>query len=441
MADVFPFRGVLYNPEKIQNLSEVVAPPYDVISPEEQESFYARNENNVIRLILGKATETDSPDNNPHTRAAAFLKRCMDEGILVQDSENAMYVTSVEFDAYGKKAVRYGLIARVKLETFDKGVILPHEKTFSKVKTERLGLMKNCKVNDSQIFSLYRDHSGIFSFITDSVKNIAPVADIYDDKNERHKLWKLTDKKTVDFITEAMKKEVLYIADGHHRYETGLNYREFLKSDLPGFDETHPANYIMMYLSSMADPGLVIFPTHRVFPELKEEILGSFEKKAAEFFDIKEFQYGSDPYTALATLGEERAKALDDCPSIGVAIKDKKCFYLLTLKKGVMESKYPSIPACLRHLDVTVLTNLIISDVLGLDPAALDNEKLLVYTSYEKNAADMVLKGDAAISFLLSSTKMKQVQDVAENGDVMPRKTTYFYPKALTGLVMHKLTV
>lgn len=441
MADVFPFRGVLYNPEKVRNLSEVVAPPYDVISPEEQDAFYTKNENNVIRLILGKATDSDSPENNPHTRAASFLKKCMDENILVQDSDEAMYVTSVEFDAYGKKAVRYGLIARVKLETFDKGVILPHEKTFSKVKTERLGLMKHCKINDSQIFSLYRDNSDIFKFITESVKNMPPVADIYDDKNERHKLWKLTDGKTIAHITEAMKNEVLYIADGHHRYETGLNYREFLKAEMPGFDEKHPANYIMMYLSSMADPGLVIFPTHRVFPALKEGIAASFIDKAKEFFDVKEFPFGSDPYAALSALGDERAKAADDSPAIGVAIKDAKTFYLMTLKKGVMESKYPSIPACLRHLDVTVLSNLIIADVMGLDPAALDNEKLIVYTSYEKNAADMVLKGEVAMSFLLSSTKMKQVQDVAENGDVMPRKTTYFYPKALTGLVMHKLTV
>lgn len=439
MADVFPFRGVLYNPEKIQNLSDVVAPPYDVISPEEQDAFYARSEYNVIRLILGKVYEADNENNTPHTRAAEFLKKCMDENILKQDDEDAMYLTSVEFDAYGKKAVRYGLIARVKLETFDKGVILPHEKTFSKVKTERLGLMKKCKVNDSQIFSLYRDHSGIFAFITDAVKDLSPVADIYDDKNERHKLWKITDKKTLDHITQAMGKEVLYIADGHHRYETGLNYREYLKTELPGFDESHPANYIMMYLSSMADPGLVIFPTHRVFPELGDDIIEKFLDRAAAYFDITEFPFGSDPYAALAKLGEERAKAPEECPAIGVAMKKKSSFYLLGLKKGVMEAGYSSIPKSLRHLDVTVLTNVIIADVLDLDPAALDNEKLIVYTSYEKEAADMVLNGGASISFLLSSTKISQVQDVSENGEVMPRKTTYFYPKALTGLVMNKL--
>lgn len=440
MADVFPFRGLLYNQEKISNLSEVVAPPYDVISPEEQNGFYARSEYNVIRLILGKAESTDSEKNNPHTRAAAFLKKCLDEKIIVQDDEEAMYVTSVEFDAYGKKAVRYGLIARVKIETFDKGVILPHEKTFSKVKTERLGLMKNCRVNDSQIFSLYRDHSGIFSYITEKVKQIDPVADLYDSANERHKLWKLTDRETVSHITEAMKKEVLYIADGHHRYETGLNYREYLKSEIHGFDERHPANYIMMYLSSMADPGLVVFPTHRVFPELREEMMASFHGRAEKYFDIKEFSYDSNPGAALEKLGEERSRAVGECPAIGVAIKGKQAFYLLTLKKGIMNEKYPEIPVSLRYLDVTVLTNVIFSDVLGLDPAALDNEKLIVYTSYENEAAEMVLKGEASMSFLLSSTKISQIQDVSEAGEVMPRKTTYFYPKALTGLVMNKLS-
>lgn len=439
MADVFPFRGVLYNPEKIQNLSDVVAPPYDVISPEEQDAFYARSESNVIRLILGKAYDSDSEKNNPHTRAAQFLNKCLDDGILKQDDEDAMYVTSVEFDAYGKKTVRYGLIARVKLETFDKGVILPHEKTFSKVKTERLGLMKNCRVNDSQIFSLYRDHSGIFGFIVETVKGMTPVADIFDNKNERHKLWKITDKNTLGHITEAMKKEVLYIADGHHRYETGLNYREYLKGENPGFDEKHPANYIMMYLSSMADPGLVVFPTHRVFPELDEDKMNRFFEKALEFFEIKEYQFGSDAQAALARLGEERAKAPEDCPAVGVAMKDKSSFFLLCLKKGVMDQRYSSIPACLRNLDVTVLTNLVIGDVLGLDPASLDNEKLIVYTSDEKEAAAMVLDGKASMSFLLSSTRISQIQDVSEKGEVMPRKTTYFYPKALTGLVMNKL--
>lgn len=439
MADVFPFRGVLYNPEKIQNLSDVVAPPYDVISPEEQDTFYARSESNVIRLIFGKAYEVDNEKNNPHTRAAQFLNKCLDDGILKQDDDEAMYVTSVEFDAYGKKTVRYGLIARVKLETFDKGVILPHEKTFSKVKTERLGLMKHCRVNDSQIFSLYRDHSGIFAFIVETVRSMIPLADIFDDKNERHKLWKITDKKTLGHITEAMKKEVLYIADGHHRYETGLNYREYLKTETPGFDEKHPANYIMMYLSSMADPGLVVFPTHRVFPELGDDKMAAFFQKASEFFDIKEYPFGSDPYTALEELGKERAKAPEDCPAVGVAMKAKSSFYLLCLKKGVMDQRYSSIPACLRNLDVTVLTNLIIGDVLGLDPSSLDNEKLIVYTSDEKEAAGMVLDGKASMSFLLSSTRISQIQDVSEKGEVMPRKTTYFYPKALTGLVMNKL--
>jgi uncharacterized protein (DUF1015 family) len=373
-------------------------------------------------------------------RSAVFLKKCLDENIIVQDEQESMYVTSVEFDAYGKKTVRYGLIARVKLEAFDKGVILPHEKTFSKVKTERLGLMKNCKVNDSQIFSLYRDHSGIFGYITEKVKALDPVADILDSANERHRLWKLTDRETVSHITEAMKKEVLYIADGHHRYETGLNYREYLKGEIQGFDETHPANYIMMYLSSMADPGLVVFPTHRVFPALREEIVASFLSRAEKYFDIKEFQYVSDPASALEKLGNERSKASGECPAIGVAVRGRQAFYLLTLKKGVMNEKYPDIPVSLRYLDVTVLTNIIFSEVLGLDLSTLDNEKLIVYTSYENEAADMVLNGGAAMSFLLGSTKISQIQEVSEAGEVMPRKTTYFYPKALTGLVMHKLS-
>ncbi|MBW1759394.1 MAG: DUF1015 domain-containing protein, partial [Deltaproteobacteria bacterium] len=260
MAKIIPFKGILYNPTQVDNMVDVVAPPYDVISPEEQEKLHDRHPNNVVRLILGKTSENDTPDNNRHTRAANYFNKWCSEDILSQDKCPAFYLTIVEFSLGNKRIIRYGLIALVGLEPFEKGIILPHEKTFSKVKSERLELMKLCKANFSQIFSLYSDQSGILNSLKDAVADTQPDIDFVDDKGERHKLWRITDAAVHQHVSDAMKEKRLFIADGHHRYETALNYRDWVAKNNPDFNADHPANYIMMYLCSMEDPGLIVFP-------------------------------------------------------------------------------------------------------------------------------------------------------------------------------------
>lgn len=439
MAQIVPFRGIVYNKEKIQEIAQVVSPPYDVISEEKRQVLYDRHDRNVVRLDFGKPEEGDSETSNSHTRAAAFFKAWQAEGVLVRDEKPSLYLTSVTFSADGIEATRYGLICQVALEPFEKGIILPHEQTFSKVKSERLGLLKTCRANFSQIFSIYSDQEGILDTLKKAVAGKTPDIDLVDDVNERHLLWKITDPAVLDFVVRKMADKKLYIADGHHRYETALNYRAHLAETDSAFSPAHPANNVIMYLSSMEDPGLVILPTHRVLNHVEPEALDRFLDRAAESFHIETFAFGSDEQGVFDNF-KARLKASTDTITMGVVLKNHDAYYLFSLKPGVMDEKFgSSIPSALRALDVTVLTHLIFIDLLGFSSDAMDQEKLITYSESDRHAAEAVTGGDADAAFILNSTRIEQVKDIAESGMTMPRKTTFFYPKALTGLVINSL--
>ena len=264
-TEILPFRGIGFNPQKIDHLADVITPPFDVISPAEQHAFYDRHPNNIVRLIRGKATEYDTRQQNPHTRAARHFQEWLSEGILVQDSMPAVYLTTLDFDFEGRRVTRYGAILLVRLHPFEAGVVLPHEKTFTNVKSERLSLMKACHANFSPIFSMTADDKGRCLEQIRSLTTFQPPAFQFDDhQGFRHRLWRITETDRIEGIAGAVGGRPLYIADGHHRYETALNYRNWLSETDPGFNDNHPANYVMMYLCSMRDPGLIIRPAHRV---------------------------------------------------------------------------------------------------------------------------------------------------------------------------------
>ena len=441
MAQIKPFNGILYNPLKIKDMADVVTPPYDVISEKEQRSFHDRHPQNIIRLILGEKTDTDSEKNTPHTRAAAYYKDWLTQEILVRDSSPAFYLSSVEFIVNNKPSTRYGLMALVGLEPFEKGIILPHERTFSKVKSERLELMKASHANFSPIFSLYKDEKDILSVLKNSVKGTPPDMDPTDDKGHVHKLWRITDTVTHEYVQNAMKQTRLFIADGHHRYETALNYRDWVANNDPGFSEHHPANYVLMYLCSMQDPGMIILPAHRILKDVPETDMNLFIKKAEEYFDI----------TPIPFSEQDRQKALDEFldslksnaskNSIGVFLNTQSIFYLLTLKKGAMEKKFGhTLPDVLRSLDVTVLTQLIFMEILSFSKERLDDKQLIAYSSSAEEAVSLVEPGRYDMAFILNPTRIEQVRNVAEEGLIMPRKSTYFYPKVITGQVINPLT-
>lgn len=440
MADVIPFNGILYNTEKTGSLANVTTPPYDVISEAEQIDFHNRHPKNIIRLILGVETEADGEKNNRYTRASAFFNEWIANGVLVQDRAPAFYLSAVEFTIGESVVRRFGIIACVRLEPFEKGIILPHEKTFSKVKSERLQLMKACHANFSPVFSLFPGKIDALSLIQKASLPAKAHSDFTDDKGHRHLLWKITDPALHGNISNAFKDKILYIADGHHRYETALNYRDWVSKNNPGFSASHPANFMMMYLCSMEDPGLIILPAHRLMTGVKESSLYGFEHKASDYFNITKIPY--DPVkhenTAGMFISELRSASLTN--KIGVLIKNRNIFYILSLKKQAFETKYgKELPESLMGLDVTVLTKLIIPDILGFDKAGFDNEKLIKYTSSDNDAIEQTISGNFDIAFILNSTKIEQVQRIAGEGLIMPRKSTYFYPKVITGQVINKL--
>jgi len=442
MADVLPFQGILYNIDKIQNISDVVTPPYDVISHDEQEAFYRRHPNNFIRLDKNKPAATDNDADNTHSRAAAFFENWRKDGILIQDPIPAFYLTAMEFEVDGQVLSRYGLIGCVKIEPFEKGVVLPHEKTFSKVKTERLALIKAAHANFSQIFSIFSDEKDILGWLKNAVSSMPAVFDFTDDVGHRHRLWRITDPELLQKISDAFKDKKLFIADGHHRYETALNYKKWLMETGTEVSDDHPASYAMMYLSAIQDPGLIILPTHRLAASVPESRRIEFLKTAASYFNLEHIAF--DPADPVKTQHQFR-QAMAVAPGehkIGVFIKDRPEFTILHLRPGMMDLAFGNeIDELHKGLDVTILTRLVFGKLLGFTEAMLDDESVINFTSQDIKAIKAITTGTHDMAFMLNPTTNRQVRDIALKGLIMPRKSTYYFPKAISGLVMRSLNV
>lgn len=440
MATVTPFKGIRYNPDMIDNSTDVATPPYDVISPEAQRAFYHRHPNNVIRLILNPGKPTDTAADNPHTRSAACFRQWMEQGVLIREDQPALYLKSIGYRHGGETCRRYGLIAQVGLEPFEKRIILPHEKTFSKIRSERLELMKATHCNYCPIFSLYPDESGILSTLIEAVDPNAPIVDFIDDDNHRHQLWRILDPAVHRQVTDTMQNKRLFIADGHHRYETALEYRNDLKANDPSFDAAHPANHVLMYLSSMSDPGLIILPAHRLLKAIGPEDLQRTVENARTYFDVADFPFTPEGRKATEQKFFEALGSEKERPCIGIYGHKAPVFHLLKLKAGVMEKCFgEKLDASLQSLDVTVLTRLVFMNILGFDQQRLDDATRIGYASEAEKALQSIDNGAYDVAFILNPTRIEQVQEVARKGLVMPRKSTYFYPKVKSGLVMRTL--
>ncbi len=438
MATVRPFQGIRYNKKKIDDLSLVVAPPYDVISDDHQVDLCERHPRNVVRLILGEPGENDGDSQAFYAASAERFQAWRAEETLTTDPSPAIYLTAVDFTVGERTYTRFGIITYVGLEPFENKVILPHERTSSKVKKDRLNLMKATAANYCQIFSLYTDSGNeVLNTVRTAVGEQEPAADLVDDAGERHRLWIVSDSEVIEKVSAAMAEKKLYIADGHHRYETALNYRQWVAENDPAFDENHPANFIMMYLASTTDPGLIILPTHRLLPRVSPEMMAGLVDRAAEFFDIQEVPFAPDNRGQSQADFMTALRAGSSQNTIGLVINGRSAFYLLTPRPDAIEEVLGNdVPRALRRLDVTILTQMILIRILGYTQAELDEEKVIDYSSDDAEAVEAALSGQCAVSFLLNATRNDQMQTVAAEGEIMPRKTTFYYPKVLTGLVM-----
>lgn len=441
MAEIMPFKGVLYDPEKVGDMGKVMAPPYDVISQSQQDELYSRHPNNVVRLILGRTSPDDAHGSDRYSRAASDLRQWLASGVLTQDKSPAIYYYSQSYALKdGGKQTRKGFFALSRIEEFGKGKIHAHEQTLSGPKADRLKLMLACNANLSAVFSLYSDPSlAVNRLLEGPISGKKPLIDVIDDNHVENRLWRVSDPNVIRAVTEAMSGKALFIADGHHRYETALNYRNLMREKNPGSTGTEPYNYVLMYFSNMDGEGMTIWPTHRVVHGLKGFKEDSLMKGLSSCFNIEEFSFASTDEGAardrfLERLSTTGRKAI----SIGMAISGRNSYFVLTLKGAdVMDKAFGgAIPDVFKQLDVTVLHRLVLEQLLGITREAEAKQENLIYVKNSSEALNAVKTGPVQLVFLLNPTRIGQVKAVAEAGFVMPQKSTYFYPKLLTGLVL-----
>lgn len=422
MAEIKGFPALRFT-EKAGSIRELTCPPYDIISEEQRKAYLMQNSHNVIRLELPREGA------DPYEEAGKTLRSWMDEGLLATDSEDGIYIYEEEFTVKGQTYRLKGFICRVKLEPFSKGVVLPHEETLSKAKADRFNLMQATGCNFSQIYSLYMDEEAKTSSLLAKLSAGRPDVEFTDGEGIVQRLWIVTDPAALETLSRQFAERKLYIADGHHRYETALNYRNDRKEKgLPLGD----SDSVMMMLVDMENDGLVVFPTHRIVRGLEgfspEDVL----EKCGDYFDIEKKTDPSCMEQELEALYHEGKKAFGFYFGEG--------WYLLTLKElSVMDRLLPDACAALRTLDVSVLHTLILERLMGIDKENMANQKNLTYTRDIPEALSAVDSGTADCSFILNPTRVSEIRDVAAAGGKMPQKSTYFYPKLITGLVMNKI--
>ena len=452
MAIIIPFRGIGYNPKKIQNLSQVMAPPYDVISPEMQDLLYRRHPRNMVRLILNKELPEDHPQDNRYTRAAAFYSTWQKDETLIRASHPQFYFLQEEFNSLilpsaqrfsaPGRIVRQGFIGLIRLEEYGAGVVLPHEKTQTKPRADRLSLMEACQANFSQIFSLYTDDKGAMAPIYQKVFSSGrPALDVTDDDGVRRKVWMISDPAILRRIQEILKPMQIFIADGHHRYETALAYREGQRRRFPKGTGREPYNFTMMYFAAMEDRGVFILPTHRVVNTPKGFQARSFLDQLGSDFSIAAFDYrDGDEKSVRERLLHELASRGEKERVLGMLLRDEKKYFLLMLKDDrAMDRAEPGISPALKALDVNLLHILILQKRLNIRPQDLAASKNVIYFKDPGEAASAVQSGEGQAAFFLNPTRVYQVRDVSLAGETMPSKSTFFYPKLLSGLVINPL--
>ncbi len=439
MAEVAPFRAVRYNQDKIKSLTKVVIPPYDVIKPEEQEAFYRAEPHNFIRLELNKVQETDTGQDNIYTRAAKHFEDWLAEGALIRDERPAFYINeSTYLDADGQTKTRKGFLTLLKVEDFANGVVLPHEKTFTGHKEDRLKLTKAARANLSPVFALYPDEENQVQRALESARVPTPLADFTDSAGLTQRLYAVNDTQACQAVQRLMLDKVIFIADGHHRYETAINYRNYMCEQHPEAGEAAAFNYVMVYLCSMSDPGLTVFPCHRMLPYLGGFDARDFLALAKNWFNYQEIPIKGDPAQARLQLAQALAAAGAKRPSIGLASTDSDSYYVLSLKVGMRRTgPLQNVEPALRDLDVVVLSDLVLEHILGLDNLATDQLHTIKYVSNLAEVLDEVASGRARVVFLMNPTKVSQVEAIAKQGLIMPRKSTYFYPKVSAGLTVN----
>ncbi len=439
MAEILPFRALHYNPQVIQKLEEVVTQPYDKITPEMQARYHDLSPYNLARVIRGIERAADTPEDNVYTRAAKSLREWIGKGVLVSEREPALYPYYQEYsipgDSKGRKR-RRGFIALARLEDYTAGVVHRHEETLSAPKADRLQLLNATRAHFGQIFVLYSDANGSVEAALDPTARSQPWERLHDEYSALHSVWRVTDPATIERVVGAMREKKLVIADGHHRYETALAYRNHCRAQ--GTEDPR-AEYVMMTFVRLETDGLTILPTHRVLHSLPKFDWTSFLQSTEQYFEWTEISVPTSAREAGVRLVHSLRQADPGKTALGVFAAPGRAGTLQLRKDRKLEDLLPDVSAGLRRLDVVILHRILIERVLGIDRDSVRKESNLRYARESEAAIEQVNRGEAALCFLMNPTPVGDVWVNALSGNVLPQKSTDFYPKLLSGLTIYWL--
>jgi len=444
MAEIRPFRGIRFDTEKAGEPGDILAPPYDVISPALQDELYERSEHNVVRIDFAKTLATDTDTDNRYTRSAGTLKDWLASGVLVRDAEPCLYFYRMDYEVPGapvrSEKTLTGIICMIRLAEWDKGVVLPHERTLKGPKEDRMELMKATGVSASQIFSLYSDPAHtITNAMEEAAKDAEPYLDVTDDDGARHRAWAVSDKAAIDSAVTTLADRPVFIADGHHRYETALAYRDICRENAGSYTGEETFNFAPMVLSNMDEEGLTVLPTHRLVNDVSGTGPKEILEKASKYFEVTEKVFDEDGFDDSARDFIDGVRDVrDGRKRLGFFSKGSNAFYLLETKPGVNVADVMTCPGSdtLCSLDVTILHTLIIERIMGIDTELIAKTQPVKFEKDGLRALERVRDGEFDCCFLINPTKVREVSEIALAGEIMPQKSTYFYPKLLTGLVV-----
>lgn len=447
MAFVYPFIGARYNTKVVGDLTDVVTPPYDCISPAMQDALYERNPRNFVRIILGKEIGGDDEFSNRYSRAASLLQEWKREQVIVEDAKQGFYLVEQDYKTpEGKSLTRRGFYGLTRLQGYGAGKVRAHERTFKGPKADRYRLLRATQYNLSPIFVLYRDpENEVGQAIDKVIQSAKPAEEFATDEGVAHRMWVATDKETLKTVSMSLRERELLIADGHHRFETALHYRNEIRRASGQKGARHGSDYLMMYLVSMSDPGLEILPTHRALAEEAgvgvdtEEVLEDLKENFK--IELVQVNLRKDAPQAAKSLLDKVHKAAQKTIAMAMVLPGGRA-YILSLKKNVKPeslSEDEDVSPAIAQLDVSVLHNYLIPNVWIGNPEIELDEGEVLYSRDPVEALTMLTNRKACAVFLMNPPKMEQVIAVSDEGLRLPQKTTFFYPKIVSGLVMRDM--
>jgi uncharacterized protein (DUF1015 family) len=442
LAEVRPFRGLRYNQDAIGDLSLVVAPPYDVIDDSTRDSYYNRHPYNVIRLILNRPKKSDADGEQPYVRAGEFLERWIAQRIMVRDTVPSIYLYRQRYFIDGNYKECTGLVARVRVEDFESGGIRPHEDIMPKPLADRMNLLEHTMANLDMVQALYSDSPEKLKKPICSEMDRFPLAQFQTSEGIAHDVWAVTDERFVTRIAKFFEGRSLYIADGHHRYQTALEYSRRLRESGEITDENDPRNFLLMMIVEMENPGLSLLPVHRVVLPTDDFDVGRFLGILSRWFVISEVEIPRGARSGqVFHLLKELNGAAGSGRVFGAFTGQPERMMLMTWRPEleVVDAIEGEFSADYKNLDVSVLHKIVIEKVLGVSPERGAVERGLAFTRDPLEAARMVDSGEGAIAFFLNPTRVEQVREVADHGEKMPQKSTYFHPKPCSGVVMSRI--